>query len=1229
MSPRSPFPRRYSFALPGFVAVLAGLLLPSLDRAAAQTPRDFAIDLQATTAASSPYLTLSWTQRLQSNITAQNIYRRLKGDTTWVLQKNLTTTQTSYADTTAVSGVEYEYWMERRYPAYYPYVAQGYISAGVNVPAVESRGTLLLVIDDTMITPLAPEIAQLIQDLTGDGWTVQPITALRTDTAVNVRTQIKAAYNAAPTSVKMVYLLGHVPVPYSGLLNPDGHPDHYGAWPADGYYGDMDGTWTDSSANSTIASRAQNDNIPIDGKFDQSTLPSNVELQVGRVDLSGMTKAPTSAVSETTLLRRYLRKAHDFRHRLGAYANIPRRSMIRDGFGYFGGENFASTGWATAFSCVGNQIDTPGTDLWYNQAAGPRKYLWAYGNGGGSYESASSVGTSTDFGRRPSQAVFTAIFGSYHGDWDAANNFMRAVLAGNAQGDSLGLCCLWAGRPEWFMHPLGMGETLGYVARLTQNNTGSTTTGYTFAGSSNRGVHVGLMGDPALRFHMIAPPRGVTAQSTNGQVQLNWVASADTVLGYHVYRSTSVNGPFTRLNGSIIAGTSYTDTTSVAGTAYQYMVRAQRLESVPGGSYQNLSYGTFATLTANAAASAPPGNAGFLTAQAISSTQTSLAWIDLATDETGFRIERKTNVVGTYASVGTVGANVTSFTDPGPFANGNIYYYRVVATNAVGDATPSNEVAVDGAAGFFDLKEARVEANRALGSVQIELSRLGGTTGTALVLGTTADDSAVAGTHYITPGSTQSFADGVGGSKFVNILLPTGGTPALPRQFRYTLSSPTGGAGLTLQTVTRVLVIDPQATLPAPWQQAVIGTVTDSSPTVFAENAFGSPLVGGSMATSDGGRFVYQTRTGDGVLTAFIDAPLIAQTAARFGVMIRGTNTATVPMASVMVAGDTTGTNLITRATDSATPILTPGSSNALNAPRWVRLTRAGNTFTGETSTDGYNWTTLGSTTIAGTTPIPATALWGLFHMADTSGNYQTARFRHVSIMDAGTLAASQTITATAMMPMQIAVSWDPAGGATGYRLERRPRYGTFAPLQTLGSGVTSFTDTAVQSAVTYEYRVQAFNGALNAGWSPTASATTPGTRTAYQNWLLAVGLPADAAGAGATTAAQTPDGIPNAMKFALGVSPYIDGYDGRLANHAVTRPDGGIDLVLQYQRPEPPPSGVNYIVETSEDLTNWSSANVAEVMSTSFGDSRSFMMRESLPVGTAQKMIRLRVVVP
>jgi hypothetical protein len=351
----------------------------------------------------------------------------------------------------------------------------------------------------------------------------------------------------------MAYVLGHVPVPYSGNIAPDGHSGHIGAWPADGYYGEMNGAWTDTTVNNTTADRTQNDNIPGDGKFDQGTLPSLVELQVGRVDMDRMNRAPSSAMTEVTLLRRYLRRAHDFRHKQGAYAAIPRRSIIRDGFGNAGNEGFATSGWSLAYTGVGQPpaapIDEPPSLEWFLPAyAGGQSYLWGYAAGGGFYESAQDFGTTTDLGHRTSRVVFTSVFGSFHGDWDSDNNLMRAALAGNATGDNLGLVCFWAGRPRFFMHHLGMGETFGYGVRATMNTSLSGGGGYVPSSGSTSGVHIGLMGDPALRMHQVEPPRGLAATSASGAVNLSWAASAESGLqGYHVYRGTSTAGPFTKL----------------------------------------------------------------------------------------------------------------------------------------------------------------------------------------------------------------------------------------------------------------------------------------------------------------------------------------------------------------------------------------------------------------------------------------------------------------------------------------------------------------------------------------------------------------------------------------------------------------------------------------------------------------------------------------------------------
>jgi len=79
----------------------------------------------------------------------------------------------------------------------------------------------------------------------------------------------------------------------------------------------------------------------------------------------------------------------------------------------------------------------------------------------------------------------------------------------------------------------------------------------------------------------------------------------------------------------------------------------------------------------------------FCTAVAISSqglasaAQLQLSWVDNSSDETGFKIERKTGTGGTYAQIASVSANVTSYTDSS-LTNSTTYCYRVNAFNSAG-----------------------------------------------------------------------------------------------------------------------------------------------------------------------------------------------------------------------------------------------------------------------------------------------------------------------------------------------------------------------------------------------------------------------------------------------------------------------------------------------------------------------------------------------------------------
>ncbi|MDZ7692339.1 MAG: Ser-Thr-rich GPI-anchored membrane family protein [Balneolaceae bacterium] len=76
----------------------------------------------------------------------------------------------------------------------------------------------------------------------------------------------------------------------------------------------------------------------------------------------------------------------------------------------------------------------------------------------------------------------------------------------------------------------------------------------------------------------IAAPTGLTAATSNGNIELSWNANTEEDLaGYNLYRSTSSfseQSSATKLNGSPITGTSYTDENVEAGATYYYRLTA-------------------------------------------------------------------------------------------------------------------------------------------------------------------------------------------------------------------------------------------------------------------------------------------------------------------------------------------------------------------------------------------------------------------------------------------------------------------------------------------------------------------------------------------------------------------------------------------------------------------------------------------------------------------------------
>ncbi|MEO6035242.1 MAG: fibronectin type III domain-containing protein [Verrucomicrobiota bacterium] len=630
-------------------ATLLAFVLIVATSARAST-KAFSVQVSAEVQDSPPHIQLAWPG--DANATGYTLSRKLKTDSAWSPLTSLPGTSTNFTDDNVNVGTGFEYKIIKSTSA--GYTGYGYLFAGINLPMTDDRGKLILIVENTYAADLAAELTRLEQDLVGDGWTVIRHDVRRTDSVSSVKSLIKADYEADSANSTAVFLFGRVPVPYSGDIYPDGHTNHRGAWPADVYYGEMSGTWTDFTVTSTNAELNRTWNVPRDGKFDQSLIPGEVKLEVGRVDLANMTcySILSPPVYEKDLLRRYLDKDHNFRHRL---TTVERRGFLSDNFSSTDLDPVAGGGWRNLSGFFGASNVTEGAYGTFFPTLSQQSYLWSYGCGGGQYSYCNGVGTSDDFAKNDAKVVFTMLMGSKFGDWDTESNILRAPLGSKTYT----LTCSYSGAPHSLYHHMSMGENIGYSIRLTQNNVQN---GLYVTTSGTHQVHIALMGDPSLRMHPVVPPTDLVV-SGNGSRVLNWAASTDeNIQGYHVYRSAMPNGPFARLTGSLVTATSFVD--SPAAGTFIYMVRAVKLERSGGGTYFNPSQGIFVTTPSAPALQisnllVSEGNFGFrLTGQgcqsfAIDTSEDLSLWTPLTTNELAngefdFSAQGDTSVLNRY-----------------------------------------------------------------------------------------------------------------------------------------------------------------------------------------------------------------------------------------------------------------------------------------------------------------------------------------------------------------------------------------------------------------------------------------------------------------------------------------------------------------------------------------------------------------------------------------------------
>lgn len=474
-------------------------------------------------------------------------------------------------------------------------LATAYISSRYDMPAeaLSTNRKVLILTDYQTRSSLITSMNRLIDDLQREGWVVDFKGAPAGSTPKELKKMIYTSFNdSIRGKLTHVLIVGDLSYAMSGGYSipgsvgpPDAHPEHGGAWASDAYYADVETSpgidaeyqWTDYSVDiplSEFAIRQENVNIPGDGKFDQSLIPTDLDLCVGRIDMRRLKTFGVGSDNrkrELELIEKYLDRNHSYRIR---DFEPPFRALIDDNFGMFVHveqgliitEAFAASGWRSFSSIVGAENVfygdwIPDTLTQSLPSLQTHPSLFAYACGGGSYDAAMGVGTVRDFEKNSLNAVFTLLFGSYFGDVWSEDNFMRAALA----ADGWVLTCGWSGRPHWFLHTMASGETIGECQRMSANNAGEyigatqydpNSMTWSSYSAGIRSVSNLLLGDPTLTLQgpMLTGELSIVQGTAPYLIGVEWNISPQHIdldptsqVGYIIESTPTLSEPFTFL----------------------------------------------------------------------------------------------------------------------------------------------------------------------------------------------------------------------------------------------------------------------------------------------------------------------------------------------------------------------------------------------------------------------------------------------------------------------------------------------------------------------------------------------------------------------------------------------------------------------------------------------------------------------------------------------------------
>ena len=560
-------------------------------------------------------------------------------------------------------------------------------------------------------------------------------------------------------------------------------------------------------------------------------------------------------------------------------------------------------------------------------------------------------------------------------------------------------------------------------------------------------------------------PSGLWASAvSSSQIDLRWNDNSNNEDRFRIERKTGAGGAYAQIAQTAVGATSYQNTGLTPNTLYFYRVCAFN----SGG---NSSYSNEILARTNQVLPLAPS---YLQAHAsaISSSQIDLQWTDNSDNEDGFRIERKTGAGGAWFQIAQTASDVISYQNTG-ITPDTTYYHRVRAFNSVGNLAYSNETSTttmdDPPTAPSDLRAFTVTSSR----IDLQWS----------------DNS------NNEDGFRIERKTGAGGS-YAQIAQ----TAARSTWFR--------NEGLTPNTLyysrVRAFNISDVNSAYSNEASATTSQVLPIAPSHLEAEAVSLSQINlrwnDNSNNEDGFRIERKTGAG-GAYSQIVQTAAGATSYQNTGLT---PNTLYYYRVYAFNAGGNSGYSNEIPATTSLTPPVAPSglSASAVSSSQidlqWNDNSSNEDGFRIERKTDaGGAWSQIAQTAEG------ATSYQNTGRRVNTTYFYRVCAFNFRGSSGYSNEASATTIpslplapsglSASAVSSSQIDLQWtDNSDNEDGFRIQRTAYGGiVWSQIAQTAAGATSYQNTGLPANTTYTYRVYAFNGIGNSGYSNEASATT------------------------------------------------------------------------------------------------------------------------------------------